>query len=81
MENLGRAIQTFVNSQLVPLGFVVAVAAVVIVGFALIGGTHSLKEWAKNHIYTIVGGLVLIYLAANIVTSFITSLGGTVTQF
>lgn len=81
MENLGRAIQTFINSQLVPLGFVVGVAALVVVGFALVGGTHSLKEWAKNHIYTIIAGLVLIYLAANIAQSFITSLGGTITQF
>lgn len=81
MQNLGIAIQTFVNSQLIPLGFVVAVAAIVVVGFALIGGTHNLKEWAKNHIYTVIGGLILIYLAGNIVASFITSLGGTVTQF
>lgn len=81
MESLGKAIKTFVDSQLVPLGVTAAVAAVVIIGFAFIGGTQKLKEWAKSHIYTTVGGLVLIYLASNIVTSFLTSLGVNVTQF
>ena len=77
MERIGQAIDTFLNSQLIPLAATVIVAAVGIVGCALIVGHRQLIDWAKSHIFHIVIGTVLIYLGSNIVQSFITSLGYT----
>lgn len=75
MEALGTAIETFVNSQLLPLGITVIVAAIVVCGFACVGGTQKLVDWAKSHVYHIIAGAVMIYLASNIATSFVSSLG------
>lgn len=77
MEALKSAINTFTTNQLVPLGGTVIVLALVVVGFSIICGTRQMVDWAKNHIFHIIGGSVLIYLATSIATSFITSLGGT----
>ncbi len=76
MNALKGAIETFINSQLVPLGVTVIVLALVVVGFALIGGTRQMIDWAKNHIFHIAGGAILIYLATDIAQSVVTSLGG-----
>lgn len=75
MGKLGEAIRTFTDSQLVPLGITVIILAVVVVGFAFVGGTRQMLDWAKNHIFHIAAGAVLIYLAADIAQSFISSLG------
>ena len=75
MEKLGESIQTFINGQLSPLAATIIIAAVVIVGIALVIGHRQVIDWAKSHIYHIVAGTVLIYLGANIVQSVIESLG------
>ncbi len=77
MDALKNSINTFTTSQLVPLGGTVIVLALVVIGFSLIVGTRQMIDWAKNHIFHIIGGTILIYLAMNIAESFITSLGGT----
>lgn len=77
MEALKNSINTFVTGQLVPLGGTVIVLALVVLGFSLIIGTRQMIDWAKNHIFHIIGGTVLIYLGMNIAQSFIESLGGT----
>lgn len=77
MEALKNSINTFVTSQLVPLGGTVIVLALVVVGFSIVCGTRQMVDWAKNHIFHIIGGTILIYLATSIAQSFITSLGGT----
>ena len=77
MEQLGTAIQSFLDDQLIPLASVVIIAALVIIGFACVGGTQKLVDWAKGHIYHVIAGAILIYLASNIATSFISSLGYT----
>ena len=77
MEQLGTAIQSFLDSQLIPLAATIILAAVVICGFAIVGGTQKLVDWTKGHIYHIIAGAVLIYLGSNIVNSFISSLGYT----
>ena len=76
MTALKGAIEAFTNNQLIPLGLTVIVLALVIVGFALIAGTRQMVDWAKNHIFHIAGGAILIYLAVDIAQSFVTSLGG-----
>jgi type IV secretory pathway VirB2 component (pilin) len=76
MEALKTAIDSFTTGQLRPLGITVVVLALVVVGFCLIGGTRQMIDWAKNHIFHIIGGTILIYLATDIATSFITTLGG-----
>ena len=76
MEALKTAIDSFTTGQLRPLGITVVVLALVVVGFCLIGGTRQMIDWAKNNIFHIIGGTILIYLATDIATSFITTLGG-----
>ena len=76
MEALKTAIDSFTTGQLRPLGITVVVLALMVVGFSLIGGTRQMIDWAKNHIFHIIGGTILIYLATDIATSFITTLGG-----
>lgn len=76
MEQVGSAISNFTTGQLVPLGSTVIVLALVVIGFSFVIGTRQMLDWAKNHIFHIIGGAILIYLASDIATSFITSLGG-----
>ena len=75
MTQLKEAIQKCSDTQLIPVAATFIVAAVVIVGCALIIGHRQVVDWAKSHIYHIIAGTVLVYLASNIVQSFITSLG------
>lgn len=44
MDALKGAIETFTNNQLIPLGITVIVLALVVVGFALIGGTRQMID-------------------------------------
>lgn len=69
MSQLSNWISNVTSSQLFPLGVVVAVAAFTIVGLALIMGTRKMTEWAKEHIFQIIAGLVLIYGASALVQS------------
>lgn len=76
MEALKTAIETFTTGQLQPLGIAFVILAIVVIGLCLIVGTRQMIDWAKNHIFHVIGGAVLIYLASDIATSFITTLGG-----
>lgn len=76
MDKLGQAIENFTKSQLLPLAVPLAVAALVIVGFGLLIGWQRVIDWCKGHALHIVFGLICIYLATDIVQSFVTSLGG-----
>lgn len=74
MNALNTAIETFTTNQLVPLGITVIILALIVVGFALVGGTRQMTDWAKNHIFQIIAGAILIYLATDIAQSFISNL-------
>lgn len=76
MDKLAESINTFVSSQLIPLAVPIAVAALVIVGLGLLIGWQRVIDWCKGHVLHIVFGLICIYLATDIVQSFVTSLGG-----
>ena len=76
MDALKRAIEVFTTNQLVPLGVTVIVLVLVVLGFAFILGTRQIIYWAKNHIYHIAGGSILIYLSVDIAQSIVSSLGG-----
>ncbi len=76
MDRLAEAINNFVSSQLIPLALPIAVAALVIVGFGLLIGWQRVIDWCKGHVLHIIFGLICIYLATDLVQSFITSLGG-----
>lgn len=76
MEALKTAIETFTTGQLQPLGITCVILALVVIGLCLIVGTRQMIDWAKNHIFHVIGGAVLIYLASDIATSFITTLSG-----
>mgnify|MGYP001777246603 CR=1 FL=1 len=76
MEKLSIAIQNFTRTQLLPLAIPIAVAALVIVGFGLLIGWQRVIDWCKGHALHIILGLIAIYLATDIVQSFVTSLSG-----
>ena len=76
MEKLNAAIDSFTTGQLRPLGITVIILVLMVIGFCLIGGTRQMIDWAKNHIFYIIGGAILIYLGADIANSFVTTLGG-----
>ena len=77
MEQLGIAIENFINSQILPLAAILIFAAFVIVGLFVVAGPHHMLDKAKERLYYIVGGAVLIYFGANIAQGLITSLGYT----
>lgn len=75
MDKLAEAINNFVSSQLIPLAVPIAVAALVIVGFGLLIGWQRVIDWCKSHVLHIIFGLICIYLATDLVQSFIESMG------
>lgn len=76
MQALKISIETFAIEQLRPLGITFVILALIVIGLCLIVGTRQMIDWAKNHIFHVIGGTVLIYLASDLATSFITALGG-----
>lgn len=74
MQALGTYITNFINNNVIPLAVIAIFVALVAVGFGMVG-TQGMKQWAKGHIFYIVVGGALIYVAAKIATEFAASFG------
>jgi len=73
MSSFQNWISNITTSQLFPLGVTFAIAAITIVGLALIIGTRKMTEWAKEHIFQIILGLALIYGASSLIQSLVSA--------
>lgn len=72
MEQVGTMIQSFLDSQLIPLGVTAIGACIVVMGFAFLG-TRESKQWGRTQTLYVIAAAVCIYLGTNIAQSIASS--------
>lgn len=75
MQQLKSMIETFVNNNIIPLGVTAIFVVLVIMGFAFLAPGHKAKEWAKEHVISLIIGAALIYTASSWATDIAANFG------
>lgn len=74
MSELANLVESFINENIPILGPVAILACLVCIGFALLG-PRAAKDWAKAHVFYLIIGAALIFAAASIANSIVSSFG------